>query len=209
MHDRRIDGIPTTFGNASILFMNAMTWYDHETRSIWSQPWGRAITGELKGVELDLLPFQITTWSSWREQHPHTLVMVTNQDRLLLRRQGFNPDFVIGLVFAEKAKAYPFPIAQKQGLINDLLVEIPIVLWVHEETYHAYQRRVDNQTLTFKINENNGKVNDMETGSVWDLSRGIATDGLLHGEGLLEIPSMSAYDWAWEDFYPDTEFYSP
>jgi hypothetical protein len=209
VHDRRIDGTPTTFGNASVLFMNAMTWYDHETRSIWSQPWGRAIIGELKGIELELLPFQLTTWSSWREQHPDTLVMVTDQNRLLWRRQGFNPDFVIGLVFADNAKAYPFPLAQELGLINDLMVDIPIVLWVQGETYHAYLRQVDNQVLIFELNENNGTITDTGTNSVWDLNRGIATDGPLTGEGLLEIPSLSSYDWAWRDFYPDTEFYSP
>ncbi|KAA3656338.1 MAG: DUF3179 domain-containing protein [Chloroflexi bacterium] len=56
MHDRRIDGKTAVFGNAGALFQNAMTWYDHDTSSIWSQPWGRAIQGEQKGVELRLAP---------------------------------------------------------------------------------------------------------------------------------------------------------
>lgn len=209
MHDRRIDGTPYIFGNASVLFMNAMTWYDHETHSLWSQPWGRAIIGKLKGIQLELLPFQLTTWSSWREQHPETLAMVTDQNRLLWHRQSFNPDFVIGLVFAERAKAYPFPLAQEKRLINDLIGDIPIVLWVQGESYHAYRRQIDKRTLMLNFHETNGKITDLGTGSVWDLDRGIAIDGPLTGEGLLEIPSLSAYDWAWRDFYPDTEFYSP
>ncbi len=30
--------------------MRAMTWWDHETNSIWSQPWGMSIAGELEGA---------------------------------------------------------------------------------------------------------------------------------------------------------------
>ena len=39
--------------------MNAMTWFDHETNSIWSQPWGMAISGPLKGTRLDVFPFSL------------------------------------------------------------------------------------------------------------------------------------------------------
>jgi hypothetical protein len=50
---------------------------------------------------------------------------------------------------------------------------------------------------------------DEETGSTWDISRGLATAGPLKGESLQPVPSSSAFDWAWEDFYPDTEFFQP
>jgi hypothetical protein len=45
-----------TFGNAGVLFMSNYDVVRPRTRSIWSQPWGRAIQGPLKGVELFLLP---------------------------------------------------------------------------------------------------------------------------------------------------------
>jgi hypothetical protein len=35
-----------------------MTWWDWETQSIWSQPWGAAIDGELTGARLTLLPYE-------------------------------------------------------------------------------------------------------------------------------------------------------
>ena len=50
---------------------------------------------------------------------------------------------------------------------------------------------------------------DLETGSVWDLSRDWAKEGLLAGEGLQPLPSLSSYDWAFEDFYPQGDFYQP
>ena len=80
--------------------MNAMTWYDHETRSIWSQPWGRAIIGPLKGVQLNLLSSRLTTWASWKQEHPETLAMDNDVDQLGSRRQGFSRDFVIGVILS-------------------------------------------------------------------------------------------------------------
>ena len=56
VHDRRIDGKPHAFGNYTALYMNAMTWYDHETQSLWSQPVATAIDGPYKGVGLKMIP---------------------------------------------------------------------------------------------------------------------------------------------------------
>ena len=67
---------------------------------------GRAIVGSLKGVQLNLLPSQLTTWGSWKQQYPDTQAMVTDIDRLGGRQQGFHPDFVVGLALAGHAKAY-------------------------------------------------------------------------------------------------------
>lgn len=187
--------------------MNAMTWYDHETGSIWSQPWGRAIQGPLKGVQLNLLPFQLTTWENWKQAHPETLVMINDVDRLGSRRQGFQPDFVIGLVLGQQAKAYYYTDTLEAEVINDILGDIPIVLWTSDEIFYAYVREVGGRTLTFRTE--GSVLVDEETGSSWDLSRGLATSGPLQGEGLRAVPCLSSFDWAWEDFYPDSEFYSP
>ena len=48
---------------------------------------------------------------------------------------------------------------------------------------------------------------DLQTGSTWDFDRGIAVDGPLRGEVLQRVPYITSFDWAWEDFYPHTEFY--
>ena len=56
MHDRRIDGRAHTFGNYGALYKRAMTWYDHETDSTWSQPIGTAMAGAYKGVRLEMIP---------------------------------------------------------------------------------------------------------------------------------------------------------
>jgi hypothetical protein len=187
--------------------MNAMTWYDHETESIWSQPWGRAIKGELKGVQLDLLPFQLTTWASWKADHPDTLVMINDLDRLRDDRQGFSKDFVIGLILVGNARAYYFKDVRDIGVVNDQLGDFPVLVWAAGERYQAFLRQVGDQVLTFHL-EGEALV-DNETNSRWNVVRGLAVEGPLQGESLQPVPSLSSFDWAWVDFYPQADFYEP
>ena len=185
--------------------MRAMTWYDHETESIWSQPWGRAIIGPYKGIELFLLPSELTTWGQWRSKHPHTVAMINNLERFGTIRYTFSPDFVIGLVLAGQAKGYYFEDVAAAEIINDAVGDFPIAIWASGETWRAYVRDVDGRTLTFAFIDD--RVVDLQTGSSWDFARGLATDGPLAGHALQPVPSMSAFDWAWADFYPQAGIY--
>ncbi len=208
MHDRTIDGKTEVFGNAGGLFMNAMTWWDHSTNSIWSQPWGRTIRGELKGTELFLLPSQLTTWGQWKQQHPESLAMTNGIGGFdPLFRPDFKQNFVIGLVIEGKAKAYGSPYVLQAGVINDMLDDLPVLVWAEEKNYHAYLRQVGDQVLTFRWDGEN--LVDQETGSVWDVARGQALSGEYEGQILHQVPSLSSYDWVWLDFYPDSTIHAP
>ena len=44
--------------------MNAMTSWDWESQSVWSQQWGAAIDGELTGIRLTLLPYELVPWQT-------------------------------------------------------------------------------------------------------------------------------------------------
>jgi hypothetical protein len=124
--------------------MNAMTWWDHETESVWSQPWGRAIEGEHKGVELFLLASQVTTWKEWRESHPDTLVMINNQQNISpARRQVFSPNFVLGIRLGVHGKAYYYKDVLNFGIVNDSFAGAPIVVWATEGSLNAFVRIVD------------------------------------------------------------------
>ena len=187
--------------------MNAMTWYDHETRSIWSQPWGRAIDCKLKGVELFLLPFQLTTWENWKTAYLDSLVMTNDLDRMGWSHQGFYPKFVVGLILGEDAKAYYYIDIFREVVINDQMGNFPVLVWASEAIYHAYIRMVDDHRLTFIQREDH--LVDEETGSIWEPVRCLAVKGPLKGKSLQPVPSLSSYDWAWDDFYPGIEFYEP
>ena len=184
-----------------------MTWYDHRTKSIWSQPWGRAIQGELKGVELFLLPSQIATWESWVGAHPETLVMTNGTETLRFMRERFDPEFVIGLLWDGQASAYFYRDVAAVGVVNDTVGDEPVMVWAQDQRFHAYLRTLNDQVLTFEILA--GDLVDEQTRSVWDPARGLALEGPLKGEALRPVPGSTAFDWAWRDFYPESDFYSP
>ncbi len=149
MHDRRIDDETHLFGNAGGLYKYAMTWWDHKTISIWSQPTGRALAGPLKGTELGLLPSQMTSWANWRTTYPYTLAMVNSYSQLGFQRQKFDTDFVIGLVVAGLSKAYHYEDVASENMLNDWIGEFPVLIWAANDDYRTYLRTVDGKTLTF------------------------------------------------------------
>ena len=117
--------------------MRAMNWWDHETDSVWSQPWGRAIRGPLEGTRLNLIPAGIVPWATWLREHPDTLLLDNGG-----RGQAFRPDYVIGVTLGEYAKAYRYESASQQEVLNDQIGPFPVVVLTDPETkaVHLYLR---------------------------------------------------------------------
>ena len=217
MHDRRVNGEPLTFGNQGALYKHAMVWWDHSKRSIWSQPVGRAIFGELEGVSLELVAAELVPWSTWLSAHPDTTAMV-NRSVVDQRYEPFDglDFFVIGVPIGDSATAYRYEEAASKRVINDLVGESPVVVFVEPETrgIRVYLRVPVTSSpdaeapgaLTFKPADDGFAV-DAETGSVWDPATGIAVEGPLKGAILQQVPYISAYEWAWLDFYPHATVY--
>ena len=187
--------------------MNAMTWWDHQTESVWSQPWGMAINGPLKGATLELIPASIVPWATWLVDHPETLVLKVKGGLFGAPREGFREGYVIGVTLGEHSKAYPFPAAAERAIINDYVGPFPVVVLADEGTkgVHVYLRVVGGTELQFDLME--GQLVDRETGTRWDLVRGLAVEGPLEGQSLQQVPYITSFDWAWDDFYPHSEFY--
>ena len=188
--------------------MRAMTWFDHETGSVWSQPWGLAIDGAIEGTRLTLIPAGIMPWDAWLAGHPGTLVLDAGRTSLFgTSRKKFSSDFVIGIALGEAAKAYPFLTASQKRIVNDRIGPFPVVVLANPETkaIQAFLRIVGQDELDFTLQGDT--LVDQQTGSTWDIDRGIAVDGPLRGEVLQRVPYITSFDWAWEDFYPHTEFY--
>jgi hypothetical protein len=207
VHDRRIEGETIVFGNYGALWMNAMTWYDHATESIWSQPWGRALTGPLKGTQLQLLPFSLVPWSTWAEEHPNTLALIP--DGRGGSRQRPSDNFVLGVAIGELARAYRYEDALGVIIINDMMGQFPLLVHVNPETrsIHIFIRQIADGTELVFSGDAEMLVDDV-TGSIWDPERGLAIDGELRGQVIREIPYISSFDWAWHDFYPHSDFYN-
>lgn len=220
MHDRRLNGETLTFGNQGALYLNAMTWWDHSTESIWSQPWGTAIEGPLDGEALTLLPASIVPWNTWLQEHPDTTVLGNNDvasptDDGNFSDERARDDFVIGVALQDSATAYDYRTASVIRVINDSIGGHPVAVFVDRDSrdIKVYLRRIDSNdsespVLTFVLDDQ-GQIVDTETESVWSTTFGVASEGDLKGTVLQQIPYVTAFDWAWQDFFPHTTFYKP
>lgn len=76
-----------TFGVSGNLFNSNLVMYDHQTRSLWPQLWGAAVSGSAGETRASLVPLPMSemSWVKWRELHPDTLV--------LGERTGFSRDY--------------------------------------------------------------------------------------------------------------------
>lgn len=220
MHDRRLDGATLRFGNNGALFRNAMTWWDHQTNSVWSQPWGTALFGDLKGKALTQIPSNVVPWGTWLAEHPATTVLESEQpiDDVRYRPQRLNEEFVIGVALVDEAQGFRYSVASREEVINEFVGEFPVGVFVNPETrsINVYLRRPASpahdtsvdlpEVLTFEA-AGVDRVTDAETGSAWDTVLGAAIDGPLRGVVLQQLPFQSSWDWAWEFFFPQTTFY--
>jgi hypothetical protein len=209
VHNRRINGETFVFGNQGGLFMNAMTWWDHKTDSVWSQVWGQAIAGDLKGTTLDLIPAGIVPWKTWKSEHPHTLAMTNGKDGLFSRTERPRDGWMVGITLGEHAKAFDFRALVREGVVNDFVGPFPVALYADEETRNVqvYLRQVGDRVITLRLDDTGEHLVDNETGTTWTLAQGLAREGELAGATLLQVPYLSSFDWAWLDFHPDSEFY--
>ena len=89
------DGNPTIFGSSGFLYRSNKLMYDQKTKSLWNQFTGRPVVGELtgSGIELEILPVAITSWSDWLEQHPET--------KVLSLKTGFDRDYAPGRPYGD------------------------------------------------------------------------------------------------------------
>ena len=222
-----------TFGVSGKLYRNGNIIYDHQTKSLWSHVTGDAVTGEMRGTKLDLVPVMHLEWGVWKELHPDTLVMVgpygrypndpaedyyvspnagilgeTISDRRLLPKE-----LIIGLKINDKTKAYPFSILSRRNVVNDTFQDVPIVIAFDSERVSGVvlDRLLGERALTFaKADGSSDKgpiIIDKETGSRWLAFSGEAISGKLKGEFLKQIETTYAFWFGWKDHYPDTEVF--
>ena len=72
---REVDGRSLAFGVSGKLLQNTLVMFDRETGSLWSQLYGGAISGKLRGNALAVFPSVLTTWEAWLAQYPQGQVL--------------------------------------------------------------------------------------------------------------------------------------
>jgi hypothetical protein len=233
--ERRVDDEETTFGVSGLLWNSDLVMYDRATDSLWSQIMATAIRGPKTGSTLSLVPSTLTKWSAWRETHPDTRVLLPppasgaigeakprdyardpyagydESRRIGIGGEEFEGRLhpkteVIGIAHDGVARAYPFDAVTSDGVINDRVGDLPVVVTVDSgAALVAYERRVDGDELTF---EPAGTDAIRAGGSRWRRATGEAIDGPHEGTQLPRANDASPmFFFAWRDFNPDTGVY--
>ena len=206
VHRRELNGTELVLGNQGALWGNAMTWWDHDTGSVWSQPLGEAILGPRKGSTLELLPSQLTTWGSWVAEHPTSLALDAPGGGAGIELG----DTVIVVEFGTDSAAYPIDDLRDAGVANDLVSGAPIAVVIDptdEDRWAVFSRVLDDRTVV--LEHRGSDLIDRETGTVWDPVRGIALDGPLQGEILDLLPGVPSFAADVQTFWPDARFWPP
>ena len=225
--ERILNGQEVEFGTSGKLYNSNLVMYDRLTDSYWSQALGMAITGELTGQELKIIPFDVISWGDWISIHPETLVLTTETGHT--RAYGVDPygdyytdpriifpvdhkddrmhpkEIILGFHEGQTYKAYKQSDVKSEKIVNDKINEAPIVLFsMYTGNARAFDRIVDGQVLEFDFLDN--KIIDLQTSSVWSYD-GIAISGELEGLELNRLPFNPGFWFEWIAFHPDTEVY--
>ncbi len=206
VHRRQIDGEDIVFGNQGALWGNAMTWWDHDTGSVWSQPIGEAILGPRKGERIELLPSSLTLWGAWKEEHPRTVALdvPAGFDRFSLGQMALVIDF------GTDVAAYSVPLLREVGVVNDVVAGLEVAVLIdptNDQRWAVFSRRLDDTIVELSIVD--GEVVDVASGTRFDPIRGIGRGGDLDGEILDLLPAFTSFPKDVPTFWPEARFWKP
>ena len=205
VHRREWDGELIWFGNQGGLWGNAMTWFDHATGSVWSQPLGRAIAGPRRGQRLELLPSLLTSWGARRAAYPDTVAL-----NVCGSHSGFDLRAMVIVVELEGAAvAYPVPALRRHGVINDELAGVTIAAVIDPRTpdrWNVFSRRTGAEVVELSVHEQG--VHEPESDTVWDATTGLVLHGADGVQPLLRIPALTSFQRDFLTFWPDGRFWT-
>lgn len=181
-----------------------MTWFDHDTGSVWSQPIGEAIAGPLVGARLELLPSTLTSWAEWRTDHPDSFALAVPSTR-----SGFDlDDMSIVVEFANRSAAFSVVEVREAGVVNAEIGDVPIAVTVapNGDSWEVYSRQLDDDVVVEFERDGDDLVAVNGTGR-WQAARGLQTDGV--GGDLNPLPGFTSFPNDYITFYPRGSVWHP
>jgi hypothetical protein len=225
------DGQILEFGTSGKLYNSNLVMYDRTTKSLWSQAMSQAIVGELAGVKLERIPFDVAYWRDWKQLYSDSKVL--SRDTGSNRPYGVDPygdyytskevlfpvskhddrlglkEIIIGFENGGQYKAYRLQDVERKKVINDQVNTKPITLFSLEPFMtRAYNPIVEGHTLLqFEYNAKNNTFIDKQTRSQWSFD-GKSIDGQMKEKQLIRLPYDQGFWFEWIAFHPTTELYS-
>lgn len=162
--DRNLDGEILDFGTTGNLRNSDLVMYDRQTESWWQQITGSGIVGLYAGVELSILPSQITSFEQFKAAYPQGQVL--SRDTGHRRNYGENPyrgyddinnipflmsdpadprlpamERVINVGVNDRYRVYPFSTFREEQVINDKFNGVAIVVFSMNDAASALDGR--------------------------------------------------------------------
>ncbi|MCP3973052.1 MAG: DUF3179 domain-containing protein [bacterium] len=204
VHRREIAGDEIVLGNQGALWRGALTFFDHGTKSVWSQPLGLAIRGPLRGSELEQLPASLMTWSDWIAIHPLSLALDAPA-----QPGGLDMDELLIVVrLGDETAAYALSDIGKAGVINATLGghNIAVVSQGGDRpAWAVYSRQTGNGAVTLDLVGTH--LVDVETGAQWNAVGGTPTDSSPDSPALLALPSVPVQTDDLRRLWPQARLY--
>jgi len=186
----RVKGMEVTFGVSGLLYNSDVLLYDRQTESLWSQLMAKAVAGPMIGNRLEILLASNTSWMAWYRDHPDTLVL--SRDTGYKRNYDKSP-----YDGYEDSAGVWFPVKNRDGRYHPKERVLGVEL---EGKFKAYPFA--------ELSKTPGVVKDRFQGR--ELSIHYSPEGQsarITGPDAKEIPSITAFWFAWFAFHPDTEVF--
>lgn len=184
--DRTIDNKVHSFGVSGLLYFSDVLMYDRETDSLWSQLGMKGVSNESIGKDLKWLVSTHMTWKAWKQKFPSGKVLSTDTGSF---RQYTSSAYAS--YFKSDRTMFPVPKFRTELAQKDKVVGVII-----NGQAKAYSMKHLKKSKVI-----NDKINGQQLSIEYDAkNRSITTK---NGAGIV-IPSVEAYWFAWQGFYPDT-----
>ncbi len=184
-------GKPLSFGVSGLLYNSDVLVYDRQTQSLWSQILAQAVSGPLKGVKLTTVALAHTSWADWKKRHPNTQVLSTDtgfaRDYTRDPYTGYTQDQTIMFHVSGRSTRY-HPKEPVIGIeVGGKFKAYPFVELAKTKGGKMTDT-LGGKTLTVRFDS------EHRTGAVFD------------AQGK-EIPTVTAFWFAWYAFHRDTEVF--
>ncbi len=178
--------------------MNAMTWFDHDTGSVWSQVTGTALLGPLEGTSIELLASELSNWSDWREEFPDTLALRTQTASNTFRVK----DLTVAARVNNEVAGLEFKDLREVGAISTVLGGQPILFVADPQLdrWAVFSLLVDGSPVELELADR--VLVDPVSGDRWDPSTGASFDGRM---ALDRVPTFSSNFNNFIDIFPDAQ----
>lgn len=231
MWKRVVDGLTLTFRLAGINNQNFLM-RDEETGTFWQQISGAAVSGPLKGKQLELVPSDELSFALWKSEQPSGAIlrevgafapqyakpdwevrMRKSPTVLSYAQSGLEPrTLIVGLRAFGAARAYPHELLLKEKLVQDRLAGVPVIFVVGPDgvSLRAFRVQLPGATAELDLYRNTGPgafMLDAQSGSSWNF-QGCAVAGPHQGACLQRLEIVKDYWFDWRHYNPATSVFS-